>query len=114
MNNRSHTGPQTATDSEFLLHSTFIHVILLPPEMFTQLRQDANDSELEEKATDLEKEVEDLRNKHDVIGIGVPVATPTISVEEQDVKVYSYNIKMENFFYLILSYFNSGNFVYVS
>ena len=49
-NNRSHTGPQTlltfegtATDSEFSSHSTFIHAILLLPEMFTRPRQDAND-----------------------------------------------------------------------
>ena len=34
----------TATDSESPLHSTFIHAILLPPEMFTRPRQDANDS----------------------------------------------------------------------
>ena len=49
-NNRSRTGPQTlltfegtATDSEFPLNSTFIHAILLLPEMFTRPRQDAND-----------------------------------------------------------------------
>ena len=32
-----------ATDSEFPLHFTFIHAILLLPEMFTRPRQDAND-----------------------------------------------------------------------
>ena len=49
-NNRGCTGPQTllnfegtATDSEFPLNSTFIHAILLLPEMFTRPRQDAND-----------------------------------------------------------------------
>ena len=49
-NNRSRTGPQTlltfegtATDSEFPLNSTFIHAILLLPEVFTRPRQDAND-----------------------------------------------------------------------
>ena len=34
----------TATDSESQLHSTFIHAISLPPEMFTRPRQIANDS----------------------------------------------------------------------
>ena len=33
----------TATDDEFSLNSTFIHVILLLPEMFTRPRQGAND-----------------------------------------------------------------------
>ena len=33
----------TATDNEFPLNSTFIHVILLLPEMFTRPRQGAND-----------------------------------------------------------------------
>ena len=41
-NNKSFDG--TATDSESSLHSTFIHAILLLPEMFTRQRQDANDS----------------------------------------------------------------------
>lgn len=43
-------------------------------------------SELEEKVNNLEKEVEDLRNELDEIGDGVPVATPTLSVEGQDVE----------------------------
>ena len=38
------TFERTATDSESSLHSTHIHATLLPPKMFTQLRQDANDS----------------------------------------------------------------------
>ena len=33
----------TVTDSESSLHSTYIHATSLPPKMFTQLRQDAND-----------------------------------------------------------------------
>ena len=33
-----------ATESESLLHSTFIRAILLPPEMFTRPQQDASDS----------------------------------------------------------------------
>ena len=33
----------TATDNEFQLNSTFIHDILLLPEMFTRARQGAND-----------------------------------------------------------------------
>ena len=38
------TFEETATDSESPLHSTFIHAILLPTEMFTGPRQDVNDS----------------------------------------------------------------------
>ena len=34
----------TATDSESPLHFTFIHAILLSPEMFTRPREDSNDS----------------------------------------------------------------------
>ena len=44
-------------------------------------------SELEEKVKDLEKEVEDLKNELDEVGEGVPLATPTLSVDGEDTEV---------------------------
>lgn len=49
-------------------------------------------SELEEKVKDLEKEVEDLRNELDEVGEGVPLATPTLSVDGQDTEGMSATI----------------------
>ena len=50
-NNRSRTRSQTlfnfrrnGNSQWILLHSTFTHTVLLPPEMFTRPRKDANDS----------------------------------------------------------------------